>query len=254
MQIETVPLLSDNYAWLLRHPQNSDCAIVDPSEAPPVLDLLQQKGLNLKAILATHHHWDHTGGIEGLVKACGSVEVFCSAHDKAEARVPQATVGLDDGATFELLGTEVRCMSVPGHTLGAIAFYVPSAKAVFTGDTLFTAGCGRLFEGTPEQMHTSLSKLGELPEDTMVYCGHEYTQKNLEFASTITPDDGAVAGRLAEVRALRAIDKPTVPAPLAVEKQTNPFMRATDNTVAEVLGIQGPVEVFTELRQRRNDF
>ena len=167
MQIEPIALLSDNYAWLLTQEGSDACAIVDPSEAGPVRALIEARGLTLKWILATHHHWDHVNGIEDLVLG-GDVTVYCSSYDFDKGRVPCATVALSEGDSFELFGETVSCMEVPGHTLGAIAYYVPTSLAVFTGDTLFTAGCGRLFEGTPAQMHASLTKLAQLPVETLV--------------------------------------------------------------------------------------
>ena len=254
MEILELPLLSDNYAWILKDDNSKDCAIVDPSEVGPVLKTLREKGLKLISILVTHHHWDHTGGIQGLRQELGEIPVFCSGYDGVQGRVPGATHLLEHGEHFVLLGHEVQCLEVPGHTLGAIAYYVPGARAVFTGDTLFTAGCGRLFEGTPEQMLASLRRLAELPRDTLVYCGHEYTEKNLRFALSLESDNEAIRLRLEEVSKARRAQRSTVPARLDVELQTNPFLRTHEEALVAFTGKTTPVEVFGEIREQRNEF
>jgi hydroxyacylglutathione hydrolase len=250
MDIVGLPLLSDNYAWLLIPPGGRDCAVVDPSEADPVARAIAERGLTLRWILATHHHPDHTGGIRGLWRE--GIEVVASAHDRE--RIPCVTRAVADGDTFEVFGETVQCLHVPGHTLGAVAYYVAASKAVFTGDTLFTAGCGRLFEGTPAQMHTSLNRLAALPGDVGVYCGHEYTEKNLRFALTLEPGASPIVERLREVERLRAEGAPTVPATLAVERETNPFLRTAAPAMRRLAGKEGGVEVLAELRQRRDHF
>jgi len=252
MRIIGLPLLKDNYAWLLADEKTGDAAIVDPSEAAPVLELLESEGLTLRWILATHHHWDHTGGIEGIVARLPEVEVICSAYD--QERVPHATRTVDDDAWIEICGEKVHCLMVPGHTLGAVAYHFAGEKAVFTGDTLFTAGCGRLFEGSPEQMHASLSRLSALPDDTRVYCGHEYTVANLGFAAHVLPDDAAVADRLSDARARRSQNEPTVPARMDLERRTNPFLRAAEPAMKALTGESEPAKVFAELRKRKDAF
>lgn len=247
---EGIPLLADNYAWLLV--RGSDAAVVDPSEAGPVLELLRGRGLTLRTVLATHHHGDHVGGIEELAEAFPGLEVICSEPDRE--RVPKATRAVRNGDRIEVLGHPVRCLLVPGHTRGALAYHLPTADAVFTGDTLFTGGCGRLFEGTPAQMLQSLERLASLPGSPGVYCGHEYTEKNLAFALSLTPEDRAVAGRLAQVRSERAAGRPTVPAPLALERRTNPFLRCHDPALQAVTGRTDPAEVFADLRRRKDAF
>ncbi len=254
VKIESIPLLRDNYAWLLYNEGSPDCAVVDPSEGAPVLALLKERGLRLRAVLATHHHYDHVDGIVELVKGYGDVQVYCSEYDMKAGRVPEASRAFGDGDEFDLLGYRVCCMLVPGHTLGALAYYLPEVNAVFTGDTLFTAGCGRLFEGTPAQMYDSLSRLGKLPGETQVYCGHEYTENNLRFAASVEGDNPRVLERLEEVVALRAAGRPTVPASMTVECSTNPFMRADDPALWELMGKASPVETFGELRRRKDLF
>jgi len=254
IKIEAIPLLKDNYAWLLYEEGTSECAVVDPSEDEPVLALLAQRGLRLTTILATHHHWDHVNGIEGLARVFPGVEIICSTYDYKAGRVPRATRSIEDGDHFVLMDLKVECMMVPGHTLGAVAYFLPEAKAVFTGDTLFTAGCGRLFEGTPAQMYDSLSRLGMLPGDTAVYCGHEYTENNLRFALSVEGENRVVVNRLREVEALRARGRPTVPALMEVERATNPFMRADEEGLGALLGKTTPVDTFGELRRRKDRF
>ncbi len=254
MKIEAIPLLKDNYAWLLQAEGASECGVVDPSEAGPVLELIEERGLDLTTILATHHHWDHVNGIVGLLEAFPGAEVVCSHFDYEAGRVPGATRFVKDGERFTLMGLEVECLMVPGHTLGAVAYFMPEAGAVFTGDTLFTAGCGRLFEGTPEQMYHSLARLGDLPGDTAVCCGHEYTENNLRFAVSIGEENPRVAARLGEVSALRAAGKPTVPASMELERVTNPFMRADEAGLRGVMGATSSVEAFAELRRRKDGF
>jgi hydroxyacylglutathione hydrolase len=238
MQITPIPLLSDNYAWLLTSEDLSDCAVVDPSSADPVALLIDQGDLQLRWIMATHHHLDHVGGIEFLMPA----EVICSKYDLEHKRVPHASRGLHDDEVIRVLNEDVHCLEVPGHTLGAVAFYLPKAKAVFTGDTLFLAGCGRLFEGSPEQMFSALQRLKLLPPDTQIYCGHEYTEKNLKFALSVDAENEAVKKRLQSVQKLRAEGLPTVPAILATELRTNPFLQAPD------------VATFAKLRALRDGF
>ena len=254
LDIRGLPLLSDNYAWLWIRPASRECAVVDPSEAAPVAAAIRAQGLTLRWILATHHHWDHTGGIAELAAELGPVEVVGSSYDRDQGRVPAQTRAVDDGDTLDVLGTPVACLHVPGHTLGAVAYHLPREGAVFTGDTLFTAGCGRLFEGTPAQMVESLTRLRALPPATRVYCGHEYTVKNLRFAVTLLPGDDTIAERLAASERTRAAGEATVPASLAVEQRTNPFLRADDPALAKATGRGDPVDVFAEIRRRRDAF
>lgn len=252
MKIEIIPLLCDNYGWLLWDGETRSCAVVDPSEAGPVLARIREADLNLKWILATHHHEDHTGGIEALADSFPGVEVLCSEVDGE--RVPCANRRVQDGQQVTVAGSQATCLLVPGHTRGALAFYFPAESAVFTGDTFFLAGCGRLFEGTPKQMFTSLGRLAELPEDTRVYCGHEYTETNLRFARSVEADNDAVTARLKAVQALRKEGTPTVPATLGQERQTNPFLRAHQPGLQRLAVGGDALAVFTELRNRRNRF
>ena len=254
LTIHPIPLLQDNYAWLLTTEGSPEAAVVDPSEAGPVIERLQKENLILKTILITHHHWDHTGGIEGLLEHAPHAEVLTSSYDHKAGRTPGVTHSLNDGDTIEVLGAKGQCYLVPGHTLGAMAFYFEDEEALFTGDTFFTAGCGRLFEGTPAQMMASLERLASLDSETLIYCGHEYTEKNLRFAQSVLPEDKAIDERLGEVLRLRAKNENTVPAPLKVERETNLFLRATCPILQRALGTTGPLETFTKTREARNHF
>jgi hydroxyacylglutathione hydrolase len=229
MRVEIVPCLRDNYAYLLVDDVAGFCVVVDASEAAPVRAALARVDLPLLAILSTHHHPDHVGGNDALVQRYAGLTVY--GHHSDRRRVPALNHPLDDGDVFTLGTMKVHAHHVPGHTLGALAYEVTPAEGarwVFTGDTLFLAGCGRLFEGTPAQMFASLQKIAALGDDVLVACGHEYTAANLRFAQHLDPNDPAIAGRIAEVAALRERGEPTVPASMAVEKATNPFLRAPD--------------------------
>jgi hydroxyacylglutathione hydrolase len=222
IDVGIVPCLSDNYSYLLRVPGTDRAVVVDASEAGPVRAALRERGLKLSAILATHHHDDHVGGNLELMKEFPHARVFGFRTD--EGRLPGLTDGVEDGECIDLGGMEVTAMHIPGHTLGAVAYLIDDAA--FTGDTLFVAGCGRLFEGTPGQMYDSLNtKLGGLPDETRVYCGHEYSAKNLEFAAHLEPGNEAVRAKAERVKALRALGEPSVPSTIGEERATNPFLR-----------------------------
>ena len=223
MDIQTIPILEDNYAYLLTGERGS-VAVIDPGEADPVIAAIEaQGGGRLDYILNTHHHWDHTDGNEALVKRYGAEIVAPASEAK---RINNITHGLRDGDVFDFDGTQARIFETPGHTLGGICFYFAEAQAVFTGDTLFSMGSGRLFEGTPRQMYDSLQTLAALPDETFVYCGHEYTQSNGAFALRVEPDNQAIQKRMDKVKALRADGQPTIPSTIGLEKETNVFMRA----------------------------
>jgi hydroxyacylglutathione hydrolase len=258
MRIVPVPCLKDNYAYLVICEQTGQAAVVDPSEADPVLAAAAREGVTLTAVWNTHHHWDHTGGNERLVKAHPELAVVAHASDKG--RVPGQTVFAEEGDEVSV-GEEAtaRVIHNPGHTTGAVSFYLASAPAVFTGDTLFCAGCGRLFEGTPADMHASLAKLAALPADTRVFCGHEYTAANLVFAAAVEPDNAAVAERTKKVVAARAAGEPSVPSTIAEEKATNPFMRSEVEAVARAARAHEPdattpSEVLGAIRRWKDRF
>ena len=236
MQVTIVPCLKDNYAYLVR-PEGADlCGVVDACEAGPVERALDELGLRLGAILATHHHADHVGGNEALVRRFPGIEVFGSAHDRG--RIPAQNRFVEDGETIETVGLAFRCLLIPGHTLGAVGYV--GHESVFTGDTLFAAGCGRLFEGTPAMMYTSLvEKLGALPDDTRVFFGHEYTANNLRFAAHVEPDNRHVKEKAERVAAQRARGEFTAPSTLGEERLTNPFLRAgSPERLAEIRALK----------------
>lgn len=250
MLISFIPAFKDNYIWLLTTPDGR-AAVVDPGDAGPVRERLAHDGLRLEAILLTHHHADHTDGVASL--ATGDVAVHASEIES----ITGCTHPLRGGERFRLFGEEIEVLSVPGHTRGHLAYRL--GKALFCGDTLFTAGCGRLFEGTPAQMYDSLQRIAQLPDDTLIYCAHEYTTLNLPFASLVEPGNAALRERVASVAARRARGEPTVPSTLAEEKATNPFLRCTvpevvASAVAHGAADSTPLAVFTELRAWRNVF
>ena len=249
-EISFIPAFKDNYIWLLRQGQRA--FVVDPGDAAPVLARLQADGLRLEGILITHHHADHQGGIAELT-AHSPAEVYAPANES----ITGCTRPLRGGECIEVLGQAVSVLAVPGHTLGHLAYYAPGA--LFCGDTLFGAGCGRLFEGTPAQMAASLDRIAALPDDTRVYCAHEYTEMNLRFALAVEPDNAALQARVAKVQAQRAAGLPSVPSTLAEEKATNPFLRCGEATVIEQ-GLQhaavdrSKTAIFAAIRGWRNNF
>jgi hydroxyacylglutathione hydrolase len=222
LRVSPIPAFKDNYIWMLQEDGGDTAVVVDPGDAAPVLDRLRAAGLTLAAVLVTHHHRDHTGGIAEL-KRHGTLPVYAPALE----HIPERTLPVRGGDAIAIkpLSLSFQAVSVPGHTAGAIAYY--GHGLLFSGDTLFTGGCGRLFEGTAEQMYHSLTTLAALPPDTLVYCGHEYTLSNLEFASRVEPGNADVGQRLDQVRARRARGEPTVPASLGEERRTNPFLRCS---------------------------
>jgi hydroxyacylglutathione hydrolase len=227
VRVVPVEQLADNYAYLVIDESAGICGVVDVAEAGPVLAAAGREGATIVAILSTHHHFDHVGGNDDLLAKlpAGSVEVYGFAEDRE--RIPGITRGLADGEPFALGSLKGRAIFIPAHTRGHLAYHFPAERIVFTGDTLFAGGCGRLFEGDAAQMMASLTKLAGLPDDTRVYCGHEYTARNLEFAATLEPSSDALARRRDEVAALVGAGKPTVPTTIAIEKETNPFLRST---------------------------
>lgn len=227
MNVSFVPAFDDNYIWLLEDAARRQAAIVDPGDAEAVIDYLEQHSITPVAILITHHHGDHTGGISELL-ARYPMPVYGPAHE----RIPHISQPLQEGDTVTLdFGVELQVMDVPGHTRGHIAYY--GGGALFCGDTLFAGGCGRLFEGSPQQMWQSLCKFIALPDDTRIYCAHEYTSANLQFALVAEPDNQALQQRVADTRELRSRKLPTVPSTLALEKATNPFLRCEENSIIE---------------------
>ncbi|MGE0652973.1 MAG: hydroxyacylglutathione hydrolase [Alphaproteobacteria bacterium] len=253
LRIHRIPARTDNYLWLAHEPDTDTVAIVDPADPEPVIAKCGELGLHLTHILNTHHHGDHIGGNLAL-KAHYDCVIIGPAADRDRIPGIDIAVGEDDTVA---LGTETaRVFDVPGHTRGHIAYWFANSDALFCGDTLFALGCGRLFEGTPGQMWTSLSKFAPLPDSTRVYCAHEYTQANARFALTVDPNNRKLRKRAAEIDRLRAEDTPTVPSTLGEERATNPFLRAEDPALQSAIGLSNadPVAVFAETRKRKDNF
>lgn len=253
LEIITVPCLADNYAFILHDAGTGETAIVDVPDAAPLKAELSAKGWTLTQVWLTHHHWDHVDGLADLL-ADHPAQVIGAADDAH--RLPPLDLALTEGETFSFAGHDVHVIDVSGHTIGHIALHLPAAHAVFTADSLMALGCGRLFEGTPEQMWESLSKLMTLPSDTIVYSGHEYTQSNAKFALTIDPSNPALVSRVRDIDTMRENGTPTVPSSLQLELDTNPFLRASDPEIQTQLGMAGasPAEVFKEIRARKDRF
>lgn len=253
LEIQLVPCLRDNYAYLVRYEDEGICAVVDPSESAPVTAALDARGWRLTHVLNTHHHPDHTGGNAALKQAFG-VSVIGPGKDRE--RIPALDIGVDETTPFALGSHKARVLEIPAHTRAHIAFAFEEDDAVFTGDTLFAMGCGRLFEGTPEMMWRSLSKLMRLPDSMRVYCGHEYTLNNGRFALTLEPSNRDLVARMRDVENCRAEGAPTIPSTIGLEKRTNPFLRPDSPAIRRTLNMQkaSDVEVFAEMRARKDRF
>ena len=258
MKLSAIAAFNDNYIWMLDDGQQA--LVVDPGDATPVLDALRQRSLRLTGILVTHHHGDHVGGVDAL-----RPQLHGPVWGPAREAIPQPCVPLCDGDRIEWNGLRLAVIDVPGHTAGHIAFFIEApgpgeAPLLFCGDTLFSGGCGRLFEGTPAQMNDSLQRLAALPGDTRVCCAHEYTLSNLRFARVIEPDNAELAGYEAWCQAQRAGDRPTLPSTVALERRINPFLRCSEPAVVAAAQHHSspvaadPVAVFATLRQWKNDF
>lgn len=251
LELVTIPCLKDNYAYLVHDAATGATACIDVPEEPPILAALAERGWQLSDIWLTHHHWDHIDGVAALVAAT-SARVSGAAADVH--RLPPLDTALT--ADFTFAGHAVQLIDVPGHTVGHIAFHIPAAKLAFTADSLMAAGCGRLFEGTPDQMHESLQKLAKLPPDTLICSGHEYTSGNIRFALTLEPANAALISRSEQVASLRERGKPTVPVTLSEELETNPFLRTHSAEIRANLnlGTAPDVRVFAEIRSRKDSF
>lgn len=251
MNLTSIPALQDNYIWVLNDDAGR-CLIVDPGEAAPVLAAIAQNGWQPEAILLTHHHNDHTGGVPELLARYPELTVY----GPEETREKGAKIIVAEGDNVSVLGHNFRVIATPGHTLGHICFF--SAPYLFCGDTMFSSGCGRLFEGTPEQMYQSFEKLNALPEETLICCAHEYTLSNLKFAAHILPEDEAISQYYREVKELRAKNQITLPTLLKTERKINLFLRTQDhvliNKINEETSLQQPEHVFGWLRAKKDNF
>lgn len=252
-EIHLVPCLKDNYAYILHEPRTKAVAVVDPSEAAPVIDALRARSLSLTHILNTHHHFDHTGGNLELKERTGAKII----GPRADAdRIPGIDIQVGNGDLVAIGTAIAKVFDIPAHTRGHIAFWFEEAKAVFTGDTMFAMGCGRLFEGTPAQMWASLSTLARLPADTRVYCGHEYTQSNGRFALTLEPGNADLVARMKQVDELRNKGLPTIPSTIGLELKTNPFLRPDSPELRQAMSMESAnvIDVFAETRRRKDVF
>ena len=238
LEIVAVPVLADNYAWLIFDPKTADAAVVDPGEAAPVLAAAKARGWHISQVWTTHWHPDHTGGNADM-KAAGATITGPLAERE---RIPTLDTFVGAGDVVRLGSHTAKVLAVPGHTAGHVAFHFADDALVFTGDTLFAMGCGRLFEGTPAQMWTNMQAYAAMPDETKVYGGHEYTQSNARFAAHVEPDNALIADRRAVIDRLRALGQPTLPTTIAEERETNPFMRA------------GSAERLGELRSQKDNF
>ena len=238
LEVVPVPVLTDNYVWLIHNSESGETAAVDPSVAEPVLAAVAAKGWQLSQVLNTHWHPDHTGGNAAIQSATGSPII---APAEAE-RVSKVDGVMAEGDRVRVCGAEALVWEIPAHTAGHIAYYFEDEGMIFVGDTMFAMGCGRLFEGTAEQMYANLQRIAALPGDVRIYCGHEYTLANARFAADVEPNNAAVAARLKKVEALRASGDVTLPTTVAEERETNPFVRATN------------WEEFARLRSAKDSF
>ncbi len=238
IDIHLIPILKDNYAYLLQSPCGKT-AIIDPGEADPIIKILDEKNLVLDYILITHHHWDH---VSGIVKLKRKYNCSVISPEKEFGKIKGSDIKVSDKDIFELGSEKAQVILTPGHTVGAICYYFKNSKALFTGDTLFSLGCGRLFEGSARDMFESLEKLKYLPDDTLIYCGHEYTRENAKFCLIMEPDNDKLKKRIEEVENLRSLGKATIPSTIKIEKETNIFLRVKD-----------PDE-FKIIRQKKDSF
>lgn len=253
LDLVTIPCLKDNYAYLIHDAETGETAVVDVPEAAPILRALQDRNWQLSEIWITHHHGDHIDGIPELRAATGAMVVGAEADAH---RLPPLDLALPDEGAFTLGRHGVETFPVPGHTVGHIAFSIPTARLVFTGDSLMSAGCGRLFEGTPAQMWSSLQRIARLHPDTLVCSGHEYTTSNIRFALTLEPGNPDLISRSKRVAAAREVDRPTVPVTLSEELATNPFLRAHRAEVKSAIGLPhaSDTDAFAEIRARKDRF
>lgn len=249
LKIRPIPAFQDNYIWLIQN--GNHVAVVDPGDAAPVISTLQNENLTLDAILITHHHNDHIGGVQSLLKEY-QTQVFAPTNEHFD--FTHQSVRENDLIQLPNLKLNLSVIDIPGHTNGHVAYY--GLNHLFCGDTLFGGGCGRLLEGTYEQLFNSLNKLAALPDETLIYCAHEYTEHNLRFASLVDSKNLVLINRIASTKKVRASNKPSLPSSIGLEKETNPFLRCHDQLITSALGLQAadPIAVFKTLRDMRNNF
>lgn len=251
LEIVLLPCLTDNYCVLLHEPDSGETAAIDAPNAAAIKAALAERGWRLNHIFVTHHHTDHTAGIDELKAFYGATVT----GPEAEAdRIPALTRVVTAKSELSFAGHPIEVLETPGHTLGHVTYWFPADGIAFTGDTLFSLGCGKIFEGDPEMMWESVSKIAALPDETKIYCGHEYTLNNARFALTIEPENDALKSRVADVEALRAAGQPTLPTTIGLEKATNPFLRPKSRAIQARLGMLGAPEweVFARVRQLKN--
>jgi len=253
LEIIQLAVLNDNYIYLIHDPISNETAVIDPAVCQPVIDALAGKKWSLNYILNTHHHNDHVGANLAL-KEKTNCKILASAYDSH--RTPGIDTLLNDDDTFKLGEHLIQVIATPGHTLGHIVFYFPHSKLLFCGDTLFSLGCGRLFEGSAEQMWHSLQRLKELPKETLIYCAHEYTLANAKFALSLEPDNEALQIRFQQVKNLRLKNKSTIPSTLKQELETNPFLREDSLAIQHTINATNsqPVNIFKQIRELKDNF
>ncbi len=253
VSVKILPVLNDNYVYLLHDEESGASAVIDPAVAEPVLQVLVQQQWQLDYVLNTHHHSDHVGGNLALKQQTGCAIV---GYQNDAHRIPGITVKVNEGSTLPFGRYTIQVLTTPGHTSGHIVYYLPEADLLFCGDTLFVMGCGRLFEGSAEQLWDSLQKLRALPPQTQVYCAHEYTETNARFALSLEPDNARLQQRYAEIKRLRAQHKPTIPSTIAEEQATNPFLRADQVALQRALKMPtaSPVSAFATIRAMKDRF
>ena len=253
LQLITIPCLSDDYAYVVVNPETKEAALIDVPEAEPINKVIARSNWTLRSVLITHHHPDHIQGLADL-QSDTDVKVFGA---KADAhRLPKLDHELQDGDEISICGEKVDVLDVSGHTIGHIAFHFPTSKLAFTADSLMAMGCGRLFEGTPAQMWESLKKIRDLPPETVICSGHEYTQSNAKFAASLGEDNPVLRSRVDDINKARQHGLPTVPSPLSLEMETNPFLRADYPSLMSAVGMERstPEDVFAEIRKRKDHF
>tara|TARA_B100000900_G_scaffold409750_1_gene426243 strand:+ start:920 stop:1684 length:765 start_codon:yes stop_codon:yes gene_type:complete len=253
LEISIISALSDNYVYLLRNEQKNLTSVIDPGEAEPVIKFLKNKNWHLDEIINTHHHNDHIGGNDKLLNVYKS-KLIAPSYDKK--RISNVDIFVSDNETLNIAGVFSKVIHTPGHTLGHVCFYMPEEKCLFSGDTLFYLGCGRVFEGTMNQMWSSLVKLRSLPDDTTIFCGHEYTLSNMKFANYIDPYNTLLNKVSLDIKNKREKGLPTVPFNLGMEKKINPFFRADDHNFIETVGLNSSnaSESFGEIRLKKDSF